>query len=212
LNPKNPAQVNPHHGKSAIPPKFPDMLLSGAMDTSKILPSFLEDVLRSSCIYGIRAKGAADPFYVGSSKQSAQTRFYGHLREIRNNKHKNPHFANKAKKIGLENIEVYEIERVTRESQFVREHEIINEYLVQGIYLTNIRLAPHPPNPQKDYCSPQIIARNIFLTLLAPEKCEDEQNQALYSKLRHLGLKCVNELLFRHRAELLQLLAGEQPV
>lgn len=176
-----------------------------------ILPAIIEDVARLSCVYGIRAKGATDPFYVGSSRQSAQTRFYSHLREIRNNKHKNLHFANKAKKIGLESLEVYEIEQVTRESQFVREHKIINEYLSQGIYLTNIRLTPHPPNPEKDYCDPQIIARNIFLTLLAPAKCENEENQELYSKLRQVGLKCVNELLFRHRAELLQLLAGEQP-
>lgn len=88
-------------------------------------------------VYGIRSKNTTDYFYIGSTKHSLEIRLKGHIDAIKRGNNKNRHFTNKVKRVGIENLVIELIEECAEEIRFIREYEIIGEYLRRGISLTN---------------------------------------------------------------------------
>lgn len=89
-------------------------------------------------VYGIRAKDSSEYFYVGSTKTTIKRRFKQHLMDVRRGNHCNPHFSNKAKKLGIENVTIDVLEECAEHLRFERELWWIEHLTSQGVKLTNL--------------------------------------------------------------------------
>lgn len=91
-----------------------------------------------ACVYGLRAKGEDQYFYIGSTKHAPKHRLQQHLDMIRLGRNKNLHLVRKVNKIGAENVCIDVLEECDDLVRFEREYEIIQHLLAQGVKLTNI--------------------------------------------------------------------------
>lgn len=92
-------------------------------------------------IYGIRAKDSEEYFYIGSTKHPIEHRLRQHLDQIRRGLNRNHHFVHTVNKVGESNLVIEVIEECPDDDQFVREYEVIHEFVGKGIRLTNVKLA-----------------------------------------------------------------------
>lgn len=150
-------------------------------------------------IYGIREKGAARPFYIGSTKYTSGERFKSHVSRVKAGNHRNRQFQDKAREIGIDQLECYLIEKVSGNPVY-REYELINQYRRDGICLTNRSItAPR-------YALPPFndLARNILSALSSPSQCEIPANQIEYARRRSMAQRLAVSLLCDHRDDLLR--------
>lgn len=78
-------------------------------------------------IYGLRARDAADFFYVGSTKRDLDWRLGKHRNHVNSGLHRNPEFTRVAQSIGPDNIVIELIEEVPQGQRFQRESYWINK-------------------------------------------------------------------------------------
>lgn len=152
-------------------------------------------------IYGIRALNGSVYIYIGSTKHEVQKRFEEHLYQIKSDIHINKHFARKARKIGLDNLVVDVIEECPEDVRFVREHDLINDYLKNGHPLTNIRLAPWELEARTKYDEYELKPHHMKMIAYAAkhdllrtgDKLHDLFAEALEQNARHIFNKHFDE-------------------
>lgn len=89
-------------------------------------------------IYALRDCGESNPFYVGSTKHSLANRLEAHLYNAKSGKYCNRYLINKINKVGAENVCIELLEEVSASNRFMREYEIIQRYIDDGVQLVNM--------------------------------------------------------------------------
>lgn len=87
-------------------------------------------------VYGLRAKGSDQYFYIGCTGKTAEERWNDHRHYMAYNS--NRHFVNKVNKIGAGNVVVDTLEVTPVGQQFVREEWWIKHLTASGTKLTNL--------------------------------------------------------------------------
>jgi hypothetical protein len=155
-------------------------------------------------VYGLRADGDAEPFYIGSTKNPVERRFKQHLDDIRTGRNKNTHLVRRARKIGADRIVCDVIEECSNADRFEIEYATIRKALDRGVKLTNIIVAQRDFEIRRlteEYDNYEILPRHIEAILNAVENGLRRDEDSLLNKMRELIESLAHDLIFNHTEE-----------
>lgn len=164
-------------------------------------------------IYGLRAKNSTELFYVGSTKFLPDDRLKAHLYEVETGTHKNKHFANKVKKIGLSNVVVDILEEVTEVDRWRKEQERIANLVRSGVKLTNrihngvnFEISDAVAEYENYTLTKEKFLLGVKLSQESPPLAEYPRNQGILNALHGVLCDTVNHMLKKYPKEVEELL------
>lgn len=150
-------------------------------------------------VYVLKAPGSSQPFYVGSTKYTLDTRLKQHLGNIRSGRNKNLRFVRKAEQIGLDRIIIEAVHECESHDQFTLEYQTIAAMLDKGIPLTNLVISGDTYGTKvrgavDEYWSADYLLEHIDSLTDTPPQAEFPNLQPLADALHAIALRLVAEI------------------
>jgi hypothetical protein len=166
-------------------------------------------------IYGLRAKDSTELFYVGSTKFLPDDRLKAHLYEVEAGTHKNRHFANKVRKIGLKNVVVDILEEVTEVERWHKEQERIANLVACGVKLTNrihngvnFEISDAVHEYDNYVLTKEKFLLGVKLSQKPPPMAERKENQGILDAMHGILRDTLDHMLKKYPKEVEELLNG----
>jgi hypothetical protein len=165
-------------------------------------------------IYGLRANGCSDYFYVGSTKRTVTVRLRQHLDSAKHKRTVNKHLEAKILKIGLANVVCDVLEETSTENRSGCEYSWIAKLREHGQKLANIQLSDiEARNRCRQESEWEKYLESIFTPdyvlwqldkLEEPVVAQNPRYQSLAVGLHDLAVRYFQALTGKHKTEWFQ--------
>jgi hypothetical protein len=150
-------------------------------------------------VYVLKAPGSPEPFYVGSTRYTLESRLKQHLGDIRSGRNKNRRFVRKAEQIGLDRIVIEAVHECEPHEQFILEYQTITAMLDKSIPLTNLVISGETYGTKvrgavDEYWSADYLIEHIDSLGTEPPTAFAPRFQPLANQLHAVALQLVAEI------------------